>query len=412
MLIADQFYRPPLRVIFMTPGLAPGGAEVWLSTLVERAQRVDYRGIITADADDWTNRDFTLKGVPINRANCEANMQDMLREVWKDGVDLVVYWGIGHKLDQFQKFNVPFISVSHASVVDNSPPGHRKFMDLIGENHCHFMAAVSQSAAMMFSQELRDRDNVTVIHSGVDVEKTRPVVGREEQRRRWHIPPDAKVILYVGRFYDGKGADVALQAFREFDNNHYLILNGWGQDERDLKNAAHRAFSSNNGTGRVIFPQAQTRSLGDVYAAADLVVIPSRTEALPLVLLEAWQSGTPVVASEFATIGELEKVYNNGKPLVYGIPCPPSAKDLVTGIRMAFDHPNDNIRDDAFQLAMTEFTASAMVGRWESYFYHCRREWMRIGEQGYWEMSLPMERQNDSDNRLLEEPSSSAPSIP
>ena len=39
--------------------------------------------------------------------------------------------------------------------------------------------------------------------------------------------------------------------------------------------------------------------------AADVVVVPSRTEAFGIVVLEAWRRGTPVVASDRAGLGEL-----------------------------------------------------------------------------------------------------------
>ena len=80
MLPVDRFYRPPSRAAIMSPGLAPGGAEIWLTTLIQRANRVDYRAIITADGGNWTNDRDNIDGIFIDRASCEAEMLNMLRE--------------------------------------------------------------------------------------------------------------------------------------------------------------------------------------------------------------------------------------------------------------------------------------------------------------------------------------------
>jgi D-inositol-3-phosphate glycosyltransferase len=62
--------------------------------------------------------------------------------------------------------------------------------------------------------------------------------------------------------------------------------------------------------GRVVFypPQPQAR-LADFYAAANVVLVPSRSESFGLVALEAQACGTPVVA---AGVGGLRYVVENG----------------------------------------------------------------------------------------------------
>jgi len=375
----------------MTPGLSPGGAEVWLSTLVRKANRVTYAAVITADGAQ-SNVTHVNIGVPVIRADADGRpMLEKLWTVWRHGVDLVVYWGIWAELPDIQQFNVPFIHVSHASMLESPNATHKEFAGKIGMNNCHFMAAVSESSAALFHESKRQREPVTIIHSGVDLERTRPIIGRDKQRERWGVEKNAKLILYVGRFFDGKGVDVLLRALHQLPEEYHLVLNGWGPLESELKHSANSAFSSKNGYGRVIFPQPQLNTLGDVYAACDLLVLPSKSEALPLVMIEAWQAGLPVLCSNFNTISELERIYNDGKPLVYTIPCPPSASDVADGITKTFANPNKQILESSFKLSMTEMTASAMVGRWESYFYNCVRDWMKIGEEGYTEISRPLD---------------------
>jgi len=104
------------------------------------------------------------------------------------------------------------------------------------------------------------------------------------------------------------------------------------------------------------------------------------TEAFPLVLIEAWQSGIPVVCSEFATISEIERTYAGGDELAWHVPCPPSANQLAEAVQEVGD--GDDRVGQAQRLAMTVFNATAMVGRWEKLFYHCVAEWQALGANG------------------------------
>lgn len=107
-----------------------------------------------------------------------------------------------------------------------------------------------------------------------------------------------RVILFVGRLNAIKGPDLLLRAFRRGAGalaDCTLVFVGPDGGLREALEAEARAL----GSGRVIF----TGWLGgrdklDAYAAADVVVIPSRQEAMSLVALEAGACGKPVLMTD------------------------------------------------------------------------------------------------------------------
>ena len=107
-----------------------------------------------------------------------------------------------------------------------------------------------------------------------------------------------RIVLFVGRLNEIKGPDLLLHAFRrEADalGDASLVFVGPDGGMRASLEEAARTL----GPGRVVF----TGWLGgkdklDAYAAADLVVIPSRQEAMSLVALEAGACGKPVLMTD------------------------------------------------------------------------------------------------------------------
>lgn len=134
---------------------------------------------------------------------------------------------------------------------------------------------------------------------GVDHNRFYPG-SREEARQALGLEP-GPLIAFVGRVQSLKGADVALAAFERVVGSHpdatLLVVGGPSgpHGERELKLLKTRAAQLG---GRVVFmPPAPHPILADVYRAADVVHVPSRSESFGLVAVEAQACGTPVVAT-------------------------------------------------------------------------------------------------------------------
>lgn len=145
---------------------------------------------------------------------------------------------------------------------------------------------------------------VVVIPNGVTV---RPPADADASRRRLGLA--APLLLFLGRLAPIKGPDLLLDAFLD----HREALDGWhlafaGPDD-GLEAALRQRVRAAGAEGRVHF-------LGFVdgdrkrqaLAAAELVVIPSRQEAMSIVVLEAGAAGRPVLLTDRCGLPEVAEI--------------------------------------------------------------------------------------------------------
>jgi D-inositol-3-phosphate glycosyltransferase len=112
---------------------------------------------------------------------------------------------------------------------------------------------------------------------------------------------DRPVLLFVGRIQPLKGVDVAVQALALLDRPDALLIVVGGASGADGDDEIERVAALIEDLGldrQVLFVEPQQHHiLSTYYRAADVVLVPSRSESFGLVALEAGACGVPVVAS-------------------------------------------------------------------------------------------------------------------
>jgi D-inositol-3-phosphate glycosyltransferase len=158
-------------------------------------------------------------------------------------------------------------------------------------------------------------ERLCVSPPGVDHEIFHP--GNKTQARQRLGLGDQQIVLFVGRVQAHKGTDVAVQTLTHLvkrgtegtsDTILHIVGGTSGRDGDDELARCHNTITQNSLTGRVrFFEPVPHNKLADHYRAADVVIVPSRSESFGLVAAEAQACGTPVVA---ANTGGLPYVVN------------------------------------------------------------------------------------------------------
>lgn len=148
-------------------------------------------------------------------------------------------------------------------------------------------------------------ERVSNFIAGVDLSRFQPG-NQSEAREHRGLPPKGRLLLWVGNMVPVKAADRVLQAaarLAETDPDLRVAMVGSGPLEGELRNLA---ASLPTLSGRVHFPgPANHDELPWWYRAADLLVLPSLSEGVPNVILEAMATGLPFVASKVGSIADL-----------------------------------------------------------------------------------------------------------
>jgi glycosyltransferase involved in cell wall biosynthesis len=222
--------------------------------------------------------------------------------------------------------------------------------------------AVSNATRDEFARDLGLRKTLfTVVHNGVP---SKPG-SAERVRREFGCTDGETVILAVGNLERNKNHRMLLAALVRLRNEgitapwRLIIAAGRGGDEHQyLQEYVHA-----QGLGDRVHIVMGRNDIPDLHALADVFVMPSLWEGLPMALLEAMVAGKAIVAS--ATAGIPEAIENGHE----GILVPPGDLDALTaGIRTMLTNPcrRRELGTAAFTRAHRDFTVEVMADRYEA----------------------------------------------
>lgn len=189
----------------------------------------------------------------------------------------------------------------------------------------------------------KPRGVVRVIHNGIGAAEMTPVTPAT----------DAADVVYVGELRALKGPDVLIEALAQLHKrgrSARAVIAGDGPDREALQDAA-----------KALGLTDYIRFLGHVparqaFSQGRLLVVPSRAESLPYIVLEAAAAGLPVIATR---VGGIPEIFGTPDPLIP----PGDATALAQALAAALDDPaaTRQAADRLRERVRTAFSQDVMV---------------------------------------------------
>lgn len=270
---------------------------------------------------------------------------------------------IGPSLD------LPYDVVLHGAevTVPGRLPVSRQGLAYVLRNARHVIAAGTYPAAEAERAAGRPLPT-TVVPPGVDTQRFRPLSQseRDETRRRFNLPVDARVIVGVSRLVPRKGFDTAIRAVARLADSHpdvVLAIAGKGRDDERLRRLAAELGAPVRFLGRV-----DHDDLPFVYGCGDVFTMLCRNrwggleqEGFGIVFVEAAACGVPQVAGDSG--GAADAVADGETGLI--VRHPDRVEEAVQALRRLLDDDAERARMGAAarRRAETEFDYDVLAAR-------------------------------------------------
>lgn len=323
----------PRTVLHVAETAGWAGGEAYLLKLAQRLDRARFRLAVVVPEPGVLVTRLEALGVPTFRVPLTARLVDpgalgalvalFRRErpavVQSHGARSNVYTKVAGRLAGVPRV----IATVHNSLFDYDVGSLRTRLYVGAERLtsplAHRVVAVSRAVARDLVMRYRfPAEKVVTIQNGIDADAVAPRRSRAEVVAELGVKPDDRLIGIAARMTRQKGHDVLLEALRLLAPRVprlRCVLIGDGPLEADVR----RHAAALGVADRCVFTGARA-DVPDLLAALDVVVLSSRSEGLPFVLLEAMAVGRPVVAT--AVGGNAEAV-----------------EDCVTGLLVPSENP-------------------------------------------------------------------------
>jgi len=312
-----------------------GGPEKQIVQHLLRLNRNNFRSIIASFIENDTKNEllekaqqYGLLAIPIFMSSAIdfRAQKRLIRLLKKKEIDLLCTHGYKSSIMGWlagRICNIPVMAFSRGFTSENFKVSFYEWLERRALHLVSDIVAVSEGQRKKLKTYGIKKKNIWVVHNSVSTDS----INRNDEhldisvRKRFNIPLKAKIIVSAGRLSPEKGHKFLISAIKnlnlENDFARFLFC-GDGVCKADLKKQALEQGVENV----CIFPGFR-KDLNEIFRVMDLFVLPSLTEGLPNVLLEAFSYAKPVVTTAVGGIPELVSNRHNG------LLVPPNRPDLL-----------------------------------------------------------------------------------
>jgi glycosyltransferase involved in cell wall biosynthesis len=289
-----------MKIVTVLHSLRSGGAERHALQLMRGLRARGHEALFAGSMNGWLGQQLTADGfgginLPMVGIYDLPSVISLALYARREKADLIhghltrgaLYTGFAARLA-----GVPNVATAHS---DNAGKHFGRADRII---------AVSGAVARFLEREGYDPARIRVVHHGIaDIAAALPANVRHATRAALGLADDEPCLLMAARIVTAKGHDTALKALARIQDQRWTLLLA-GDHHGDLGPQIQALATELGIAGRVRFLGLR-EDVPALLAAADMLLAPSRREALSLTLLEASACALPIVASTVGGIGEV-----------------------------------------------------------------------------------------------------------
>ena len=304
--------RPRSSILLLESKFGLGGSERITYDVVRRLDVQRYRPVLCTlyepgEVGEWFIRDGYRFYSRLITHRYDPRAFGKLRSIiQREHVELVFL--INQPLTCFWGFimskycRIPVVAAVHDKFIGEQSLKLRLNRFLMNRMDVILAVAQGQSDQLVTRQYIRE-DIVRVVYNGIDLDHFKPQVEREEQCRLLGLNSKAPIVGTVARLVHLKGVDVFLKAaeavLKKFPSTQFVVV-GDGAEAHELKR-----MSQALGIAPSVRFLGSRGDVADTASVFNVGVLSSRTEGLPMAVLEYMSLSIPVVATNVGGVSEM-----------------------------------------------------------------------------------------------------------
>jgi glycosyltransferase involved in cell wall biosynthesis len=219
-----------------------------------------------------------------------------------------------------QRYGVPYVLQAHGSLPRTYSWQKLKWLydELFGYKllrDASKVIALNQVEAEQYKHMGVPEKKIAIIPNGIDLSEYAELPPKGSFKKKFNIPEDRKIILYLGRIHKIKGIDVLVKAYAHLKNEMNVndaVLVVAGPDDGFLNEVKSLTYNLGIADSVLFTGPLYGRDKLEAFVDSEVYVLPSRYETFPMTILEAYACGKPIVASRVGGLKDLVKNEETG----------------------------------------------------------------------------------------------------
>lgn len=209
-----------------------------------------------------------------------------------------------------RRYDIPYVLQAHGTVPRIiEKQGLKKSFDVLWGHkilqNARKLIALNKKEKEQYKNMGVNENKIEILPNGIEFSEYEDLPTKGEFRKKYSIGYDEKVILFLGKIHKVKGLDLLVKSFADLlkllVNTRLIVV---GPDFGYLR-SLRKLTTALKISDKVLFtgPLYQRDKL-EVYIDADIYVLPSVSDAMPMTVIEACACGTPVIVTDRCGIAQ------------------------------------------------------------------------------------------------------------